>query len=144
MIFKVLFFFSLVVAQGLFLRRQRLKGKEQLSATCAWCDASKVFTDWRLRNQGVYIGLSLDGRSLLARNLETFDEFVRTHPWCRDDKHREFLVSLFYDFPPKTPKGASVGKKKSVCLDALFSILHEQLSLSWSYYQNEFCVLWKI
>ena len=121
MLFKQIFFFVLVIGWLLFLWDQSAKGKIALFATCVWCDASEVFTDWRLRNPGVYIGLSPEGRKLLARNLKTYEDFLETHPWIGDDNgHRDWLISLFDDLPPKHPKSKPTVNKKSVTTDALF------------------------
>lgn len=82
------------------------KGNESLAATDAWCDASEAFCDWRMENPGVYIGLSPEGRMLLARNIEGYDWFLKTHPWIDGTEHRAWLVSLFDDLPPKYPRDA--------------------------------------
>ncbi len=87
---------------------------ECLAAVNAMCDASEAFTDWRLRNQGVYIGLSEEGRMLLGRYLEDYDWFLRTHKFIDGTKQREWLVSMFYDLPPKHPDGLPGEDKRGV------------------------------
>jgi hypothetical protein len=123
MFLKVLLLFVLFVAQAVFLRRARLRGEKQLAALIAWYDASKVFTDWRLRNQGVYIGLSEEGRMLLGRNLDAYDWFLKTHKFIDGKEHREWLVNLFYDFPPKHPDEQDPTEKRGVLKDAPFFII---------------------
>ena len=99
------------IAVLIFLVKHHFHCEDSLAAVNAWCDASEAFTDWRLRNQGVYIGLSEEGRRLLAANLEGYDWFCRTHKFIDGTKHREWLVSLFYDLPSKHPQ--PFGKPKS-------------------------------
>jgi hypothetical protein len=81
------------------------EGRESLAAINADCESSEALMDWRLRNPGVYIGLSPEGRRLLTRRLEAYDRFLRSHKFCDVSfkEHREWLVSLFYDLPPKHP-----------------------------------------
>lgn len=95
----------LLVGMAVLFVRSEMEGRESLAAICADCDASESFMDWRLRNPGVYIGLSPVGQQLLARRLEAYDRFLKVHKF-RDDsfrEHREWLVSLFHDLPPKHP-----------------------------------------
>jgi hypothetical protein len=105
MLFIILFW---SICFGAFWCNLLKKDEYRLKTTENWCDASEIFTDWRLRNPGVYLGLSEEGRKLLSKNLETYDEFLRTHPYINGTKHREWLVSLFYEFPPKSPDDAPV------------------------------------
>ncbi|MEK7579601.1 MAG: hypothetical protein AAB469_00145 [Patescibacteria group bacterium] len=109
----------LVLFMVSFLIRHHHQCNDCLAAVNAMCDASEAFTDWRLRNQGVYIGLSEEGRLLLGRYLEAYDWFLRTHKFIDGTKHREWLVSMFYNFPPKTPHGMPSDGKKSIPKDAL-------------------------
>ena len=81
---------------------------ESLAALKAECDASNNFIEWRLRNQGVYIGLSEEGRRLLGRWLDAYDWFLHTHKFIDGRERREWIVSMFYDFPPKYPDGVSL------------------------------------
>ncbi len=92
---------------------------ECLAAINARRDASEAFTEWRFRNQGVYIGLSEEGRMFLTRNLEAYDWFLRTHKFIDGREHREWLVSLFYDLPPKHPDDVPSGDKKGIQQGAL-------------------------
>lgn len=101
-----------------FLVRHSRQCDECLTAVNAMCDASEAFTDWRFRNQGVYIGLSEEGRMLLGRYLEAYDWFLRTYKFIDGTKHREWLVSMFYDFPPKHPHGLPGGGKRGIQQDA--------------------------
>ena len=78
---------------------------EALRALNAECDTGNAFVEWRLRNQGVHIGLSEEGRMLLGRWLEAYDWFLRTHKFIDGREKREWLVRMFYDFPPKHPDG---------------------------------------
>jgi hypothetical protein len=99
-----------VIVAILFLKWQYLHGEESLAALNAECDTGRAFIEWRLRNQGVYIGLSEEGRKLLGLWLEAYDWFLQTHKFIDGKKHREWMVSLFYDFPPKYPDGVPSGK----------------------------------
>ena len=101
-----------------FLVRHSRQCDQCLAAVNAMCDVSEAFTDWRLRNQGVHIGLSEKGRLLLGRYLEAYDWFLRTHKFIDGTKHREWLVSMFYDFPPKHPDGLPSGSKRGIQEDA--------------------------
>lgn len=100
MIFIVAVSFGILI---FFLNKVRRECREALAATNAYCDAGDEFMDWSLRNPGVYIGLSEEGRMLLAKTIEGYDWFLRTHTFYHDDGHRDWLVSLFNDLPPKYP-----------------------------------------
>jgi hypothetical protein len=104
MLFVILFFVTCLV----FLKYEIKETEVACKALFAECDASEAFTDWRLRNPGVYIGLSEEGRKFLGVYLDAYDKFLKTHPYIDGLKHREWLVSLFYEFPPKTPDDAPV------------------------------------
>jgi hypothetical protein len=110
--------FSLTCA--VFLARYHYRCTEALAATHAWCDASNAFVEWRLRNQGVYIGLSKEGRDLLAANLQAYDWFLRTHKYVEDDGHREWLVKMFYDFPPQNPHDTPTPRRSNQSVSILF------------------------
>ncbi len=113
-----MFFIVMVVSViGLLIWHNR-KCNEYFAAINAWRDTGGAFTDWRLRNQGVYIGLSEEGRMLLGHYLDAYDWFLKTHKFIDGKKHREWLVSLFYDFPPKYPDGIPEKGKKGVQQDA--------------------------
>jgi len=101
-----------------FLVREEKKGKESLAALNAECDAGNEFIEWRIRNQGVYIGLSEEGRMLLGCWLEAYDWFLRTHSFIDGAEHRAWLVKMFYDFPPKYPDNLPSTNKKGVRKDA--------------------------
>ena len=126
--FQVLFLVVLGISVKLFLRHHRIKGEEEFAATCDMCDASEAFGEWWFRNQGVYIGLSPEGRKLLGTYLDAYDEFLYTHSFIGGVEHREYLRRLIYDFPPNHPHGIPGGKKKSVQMDALSFMLRELLS----------------
>jgi hypothetical protein len=70
--------------------------RESLAATRAECDAGEAFTDWRLRNPSVSIGLSEEGRTLVDRWLKAQNWFSRTHKHMSDlnRKRREFILSF--------------------------------------------------
>jgi hypothetical protein len=116
MIFLILFAVIFVICVAHDVRKAEIACK----ATFAECDASEAFTDWRLRNPGVYIGLSEEGRKILGVYLDAYDEFLRTHPYVDGTKHREWLVSLFYEFPPKSPKDMPTQTKKRLILRRFF------------------------
>lgn len=111
-----------------FLIRHGRQCDECLAAVNAMCDASEAFTDWRLRNQGVHIGLSEEGRILLGRYLEAYDWFLRTHRFYDGRVHRNWLVSMFYDFPPKHPDGMPGGGERGVRQDAPSSFFKIDIS----------------
>ena len=108
----------LTICMASFFMRHHQQCNECLTATNAMCDASKAFGNWRLRNQGVYIGLSEEGRMLLGCYLEAYDWFLRTHKFIDGTEHREWLVSMFYDFPPKDPDGLPGEDKRGIQQDA--------------------------
>lgn len=87
---------------------------EALRALSEHCDAAEAFYRWRIRNQGVYIGLSPEGSHLVIRCLEAYDEFMRTHSYIPEEGHREFLLNLLNDFPPQTPKSIPVKRERPV------------------------------
>lgn len=70
--------------------------------------ASRTFISWRLRNQGVYLGLSDTGKRLLRAWLRAVDEVEETHPACDFGNLREWIISLFDDFPPNSPESFPV------------------------------------
>ncbi len=114
-------FWIAVLTAVVFLGFLERKWTRKISTTFAYSKARDVFLEWRERNPGVYIGLSTEGRDLLAKTLVAYDEFVSTHSNWVDNGHRDFLVSLFHDLPPKHPDGRPV-EKKSVKTDALYFI----------------------
>jgi len=116
-----------------FLIRHHYQCNDCLAAVNAMCDASEAFTDWRLQNQGVYIGLSKEGRLLLGRYLEAYDWFLRTHKFIDGTKHREWLVSMFYDFPPKHPDGMPGEDKRGIQEDAPSSLISPRKNIYFSY-----------
>lgn len=97
------------VAMVVFLTWHSRRCDKSLAALNAECDTSNAFIEWRLRNQGVYIGLSVEGRELLGRWLEAYDWFLRTHKFIDGREKREWLVKMFYDFLPKHPDGIPAG-----------------------------------
>ena len=113
------------------------QGKECLAALNAWCDASRAFVEWRLRNQGVYIGLSEEGRKFLGCNLEAYDWFLRTHPYVDGTKHRAHLVSLFYELPPKAPDDLPNNEKAPLTCGVLFFVFNYRVEMrqkqDWTY-----------
>lgn len=107
MIMSILFIIA-AAAYSIWLFKQRERGRIQLIMTVAMCDASKAFWDWRHRNQGVYIGLSPEGRNLLLRYIRIYDEWLIVHEKI-DRSHYEWLVSLLNNFPPKEPNDMPPG-----------------------------------
>ena len=101
------------VAMVSFLTWHSRQCDDALAALNAECDASNAFIDWRLRNQGVYIGLSKEGRMLLGQWLEAYDWFLRTHKFIDGREHREWIVKMFYDLPPKHPHGVPTHRRVS-------------------------------
>ena len=59
-------------------------------ALMAWCDS----------HPGMYIGHHARGKQLLKESIKAWDEFLRLHPYVKNDEHREFLVRLSKDLPP--------------------------------------------
>jgi hypothetical protein len=94
----------ILIAMVVFLVWHSQQCNESLAALNAECDAGNAFIEWRLRNQGVYIGLSEEGRLLLGRWLEAYDWFLRTHKFIDGTEKRDWLVKMFYDLPPKYPR----------------------------------------
>ena len=117
MTFNILFLMFVVV----FFCYQWLKNEREFRTECAFFDTDEIFSNWKLRNQGVYIGLSEEGRELVARYLKAYDQFLKTHSYIDGTKYREWLVNQLYDLPPKHPDGMPAGKKKGALPDALFS-----------------------
>ena len=114
MILEVLISMFSVISAVLFIRWIDLKGKESVAACKAWCDADEIFFNWRLRNPGVYIGLSEEGRRLLGRLIDSWDRFLKAHKFIKDDGYSDFLESLYFDLPPKPPKRAIPGGMRGV------------------------------
>ena len=96
---------------------------EALAANKAMFEASEIFTDWWLRNPGIYIGLSEEGRLLLSRYIEAYDWFLKTHEYIDGKEYREYLVSLLYELPPKDPKRMPRDKKGTIS-GTLFILSH--------------------
>lgn|SRR5665213_548976 len=126
MFLTAVLFLSVGVAV-VFLIRFSHQCVEALAATNAECDASETFDDWRLRNLGVYVGLSEEGRMLVGRWLEAHDWFSRTHKFIDGRERREFILSFFDDFPPKHPHGLPRSGNKGVLCDAL-SLSHTKVN----------------
>ena len=113
MVYYLLFLFVLLFVQHIFLRRVKLKGKIERDAERAENGAREEFMNWYFKNPGVYIGLSEEGRRLLARYIETWDEYLITHKYISDNGHRASLVSLFNDLPPKQPRRKKIPAQQS-------------------------------
>ncbi len=80
------------------------EAKRALRATLAFCDADDVLTAWRVANPGVSIGLSTQGRALVLRCIDTWEDFLTTHPTYHDfGEHLRFLYSLLDDVGPPPP-----------------------------------------
>lgn len=106
----ILFFICVIISISLL--RLCLNAKESLNAVRAWCGAGELFLDWRFRNQGVYIGLSDEGKMLLSNLINAYDWFLNTHKYVEDHGHRNYLVNLFDDLPPNQPNNAPAPKKR--------------------------------
>ena len=85
--------------------------EQEYRALCAECDCAEAFYEWRMRNQGVYIGLSPEGRMLVVRWLNAYEWFLRTHTFIDGAEHRDWIASLLNDLPPKHPDSVP-GKKR--------------------------------
>ena len=97
------------------------------AATCAWCDADDALLEWRLKNPGVYIGLSTVGRTLLGQCIDAYDEFLRTHPFVSDDGYRDFLLSLMNELPPRPRKRKRLHTKPAIVRVFTQIVLHYPL-----------------
>jgi hypothetical protein len=117
-----------VIVFALSLLYMYQKGEADYQATEKWCTASETFYTWRVSNPYVYIGLSDTGKILLTNLIVTYDIFLKRHPFCDDRGHREYLMSLFDDLPPRphkpTPKNNWLHK---VCRFYLPAVLKSSL-----------------
>ncbi len=98
--------------------------RESYRALVANCDAAEAFYQWRQRNQGVYIGLSPEGSSLVIELLETYDEYMRTHSFLEELGQRELYLSWLNDFPPQTPKTIPFKKRATRTAALSFYLCH--------------------
>ncbi len=89
---------------------------------CKWLEASQVLHEWRHSHPYIYLGLSDVGKALLVQAIEAYDQFVRYHPYVRDDEYREWLLSLFNDLPPPRRKPRPI-KKRPWALFSLYPCL---------------------
>ncbi len=93
-----------IISLGALMVYSWIKGNESYRAIGAVCDAAEAFYEWRFRNPGVYIGLSDEGKSLLRQRVDAYRWYARVHPYCDCTDHMTWLLSLFDDLPPKSPK----------------------------------------
>lgn len=112
----------LVSSFGLLYTAIILKGNILSRSIHAWLDASENFTDWRNTNPSVYIGLSDKGKALLTALIRAYDDFLTHHPYINGTDHREYLMSLFDDFPPlrRKPKPKTT-PKDSAQIESFYS-----------------------
>ncbi len=96
-----------------------IRVNDGLKALCECYNATEAFYQWRVRNPGVYVGLSPEGSSLVLRCLEAHDAYMKNRPHLDDVVRREFLLSLLDDFPPKEPDAVPF-KKRATSTAALF------------------------
>jgi hypothetical protein len=101
--FSIPVLISYVVLMALSTQYSLAKSKRILRANTVWLCADTALYEWRIRNPGVYIGLSEKGRALVLAALAAYDSLVRLYPKRRNDHYRNKLLSLLDDFPPKTP-----------------------------------------
>ncbi len=66
--------------------------------------AKDAFLEWRMRNPGVYVGLSDTGCRLLTELIVSYDRFVDAHSFWSNESYREYYEALFGDVPPDAPK----------------------------------------
>lgn len=110
MLIRILFVLSLL-AFIIWLYTHLKEGLRLLRTANAMHEACETFWEWRQRNQGVYIGLSPEGRELLIRYLRAYDAWLAAHP--NEDRSRyEDLAELLNDFPPKEPDSMPPGIPK--------------------------------
>ncbi len=88
---------------------------EAFKAVCLYCDTSNQFAEWKMKNPGVYLGLSDEGKRKLSHVIEAYDRVLDTHPHHKDCGHRAWLMSLFDDFPPDSPSERPVEHPKEGC-----------------------------
>lgn len=89
------------------------KERKARSAADAVRQAEEAFYTWLDQHPSSYIGYSRDGRILVERWLEAYDQFLRTHRNVDGKEFRWWLVSLLYDLsredrlcpPSATPRG---------------------------------------
>lgn len=109
------FFYPFSIVSGLLLcvvfsTQKSNNHVELLTAGRAYCDAIYAFIEWKMKNQGVHIGLSDEGKRLLTHLIETYDRYARIDPFHRDDERRAYFMSLFDDFPPNSPSSMPVAR----------------------------------
>lgn len=110
------FLFPFLVGLSFFVRSgdstQLLKKQREFQQTMeAFHTACDEFVNWRLKNQGVYLGLSDEGRRILSHLIEVYDIVLHTHHYLSDDGFRDYLLSLFNDFPPDSPEDMPVEER---------------------------------
>lgn len=88
---------------------------EVFKAVCLYFNTSVQFAEWKMKNPGVYLGLSDEGKEKLTRVIETYDLVLKIHPYHKDCGHRAWLMSLFDDFPPNSPNERPVEHPKEGC-----------------------------
>jgi hypothetical protein len=69
---------------------------------CTWLDEEVELVGWCRSNPEVYIGLSPDGRRHVCKEVEAWERVLDIRA-ARDNGHRDFLLGLLDDLPPKPP-----------------------------------------
>lgn len=101
------------------LIRSAWRGTIETRAFLAWIEAGEVFFAWRLRNPGVYIGLSHEGRRLLTELIAAYDRFLELNPELKDNGHRDYYLSLYNHLPPKRPTSKRPPKGRFLFFNAM-------------------------
>ncbi len=85
-----------------------LKDSKEKKVIEAVTEASIRFATWREDHPYVYIGLSDEGKKLLAKLIICHDNFHELLTFVDGSDHRAYLMSLFDELPPlpnkPTPK----------------------------------------
>jgi hypothetical protein len=77
--------------------------------------AGEHLDEWRRRNPGVVIGLSPEGKRLVWALIKAYEDLLDKLPFAEEDVgHRDYLLSLLNELPPKPrkplPKAAPRGR----------------------------------
>lgn len=72
---------------------EKQKSKKALTTTRNDCDAGCRLTIWRLKNPGIKPGSCPGGTLLVEQAITAKEEFLKTHPYIKDEKSLEILYS---------------------------------------------------
>ncbi len=99
----------------------KMRGEKEITATERWCDAGDRLFKWCNLNPDLRICDHAYARELVNECIEAYREFLRTHPYCRDENGYEaWLQSLLVPPPdPKTPKRIPFPQRPH-CVEAVF------------------------